>query len=302
MSIASRPSFITLPPLNNGWENLLAFLCAQFPHIEPLVWECRLRDGKVQWRDGEMATADSAFEPNRTLAYYREVQQEPVIEGAHKILFQNEHFLMADKPHFLPVTPGGKYVNECLLERLRHQYNLPNVVCAHRIDRHTAGLVLFSTNPQSRSAYCQLFMDGAIQKHYSAVASTTQLKQRAKITLPQQWQVEGRIVRSEPKFTFCQTGGVVNARSSIELVAISGELGMFELSPITGKTHQLRLHMASIGAPILYDGLYPSLQPEKPDDASKPLQLLARELIFTDPITQQQHHFHSELTLNHWSI
>jgi tRNA pseudouridine32 synthase/23S rRNA pseudouridine746 synthase len=299
MSIATRPSSITLPPQNKGWGSLLDFLCEQFPHIERSMWQSRLREGKLQWRGGGVVGTGAKFEANRTLNYYREVQQEPVIKGAHKIIFQNEHFIIADKPHFLPVTPGGKYVNECLLERLRRECDLPDIVSAHRIDRHTAGLVLLSTNAQSRSAYCQLFMDGAIEKHYLAVANTSALKHPV---LQQDWRVENRIVRSEPKFTFCQTEGLVNARSNIKLLASKDELGMFELSPITGKTHQLRLHMMSIGAPILHDGFYPHLLPEQADDEEAPLQLLARELSFVDPLSGQQQHFSSELTLKHWFV
>jgi tRNA pseudouridine32 synthase / 23S rRNA pseudouridine746 synthase len=298
MSIALRPSFISLPPQNKGWGSLLDFLCDQFPHIERTIWQSRLRDGKLQWRDGDIVTSGAKFEANRTLSYYREVQDEPIIKGAHKILFQNEHFIIADKPHFLPVTPGGKYVNECLLERLRIESDRADIVSAHRIDRTTAGLVLLSTNVQSRSAYCQLFMDGAIEKRYFAVANISNLHSAV---LQQHWQVENRIVRSEPKFTFRQTEGVVNARSNIRLLNSKDELGMFELSPITGKTHQLRLHMMSIGAPILFDSFYPHLLPEQGDNEEKPLQLLAKELSFVDPLTQIKHHFFSEFTLKYWA-
>lgn len=298
MSIATRPSYITLPPQNKGWGSLLDFLCCQFPHIERTLWQSRLRDGKLKWRDGEIVTPGAKFEANRTLGYYREVQNEPIITGAHKILFQNEHFIIADKPHFLPVTPGGKYVNECLLERLRLECDLADIVSAHRIDRTTAGLVLLSTNAQSRSAYCQLFMDGAIEKRYLVVANISAFHSPV---LPQDWLVENRIVRSEPKFTFRQTEGIVNARSKISLINTKDQLGMFELSPITGKTHQLRLHMMSIGAPILFDSFYPHLLPEQGDNEEKPLQLLAKELSFVDPLTQIKHHFCSELTLKYWT-
>lgn len=298
MSIAARPSFITLPPHNKGWGSLLDFLSSQFPHIERTIWQSRLRNGKLQWQGGDIVTPDAKFEANRTLSYYREVPQEPIIEGAHKILFQNEHFIIADKPHFLPVTPGGKFVNECLLERLRLECELPDIVSAHRIDRTTAGLVLLSTNAQSRSAYCRLFMDGAINKRYLAVANISDIQPSV---LPQEWLVENCIVKSEPKFTFRQTEGPVNARSKVTLLNIKDQLGMFELSPITGKTHQLRLHMMSLGAPILFDSFYPHLLPEQADNEEKPLQLLAKELSFVDPLTQIKHHFCSELTLKYWT-
>ncbi|MGX5201584.1 pseudouridine synthase [Aliikangiella sp. IMCC44632] len=297
MPIAKRPSSITLPANNPQQDNLFGFLCRHFAHIPSEVWQARLLDGKIHWQDGSEATLDSEFKPSKRLHYYREVESEPNIKAAHKILFQNEHFLIADKPHFLPVTPGGRFVNECLLERVRQESNFPDLVCAHRIDRLTAGLVLLAINKNSRSQYIELFKNKEIHKTYYAVADISKLKTNP---LPQEWKLANRITRSMPKFRFQQGEGEVNARSHIKLVAIHGNLGQFELTPITGKTHQLRLHMAHIGAPILNDPLYPNLLPLESDQEQKQLQLLAKKLSFTDPITQKYHSFSSEISLSHW--
>lgn len=295
MAIASRPSKITLPPADKGWGNLLAFLVDQFPLIEEAVWRARFADGKVHWLSGETVTEKTPFQANQTLCYYREVPQEPHIPFEHEIIYQNQHILVACKPHFLPVTPSGEYVNECLLERLRRQQDLPEIVPVHRLDRETAGLVIFSINPESRAAYFRLFSERKIIKKYRAVAKlTNQLNQ---LEMPYSWQVNNRLQKGQPSIIMQEVAGEVNARSNITLVEKNSGLGMFELTPITGKTHQLRLHMMKIGAPILNDKFYPILEPKGPLNFQNPLQLLARELHFKDPVTGKQHLFRSNRQL-----
>ena len=115
MAIASRPSKITLPQENKGWRTVLEFLVQHFPLIEDNVWRERIVKGKIHWLSGETINIETPFKASQILCYYREVQDEPKIPFSHKIIYQDEHILVADKPHFLPVTPGGKYVNECLL-------------------------------------------------------------------------------------------------------------------------------------------------------------------------------------------
>lgn len=283
MSIARHASEITLPAINEGWDNVLQFLCSQFPFISEAVWRERMASGKVHWFNGDAVTPATPFSPSKRLCYYREVAAEPVIPLAHHIIFQNEHIIVADKPHFLPVTPGGEYVNECLLARLQRDTGIADIVPVHRLDRDTAGLVLFSVNPDSRPAYYQLFSQGAIQKQYQAVARLTAAMQKA--ALPQHWHIENRIEKSQPRFINAIVPGEVNAVSDITLVAKAGGLGMFELTPHSGKTHQLRLHMLSLGMPILHDNYYPVLKAKSLPQFDTPLQLLASELRFSEPVT-----------------
>ena len=295
MAIASRPSKITLPPTDKGWGNLLAFLVDQFPLIEEAVWRARFADGKIHWLSGETVTEKTPFQANQTLCYYREVAEEPEIPFEHEIIYQDQHILVACKPHFLPVTPSGEYVNECLLERVRRQQDLPDIVPVHRLDRETAGLVIFSINPESRAAYFQLFSERKITKKYRALAKlTNQLNQ---LEIPYSWQVNNRLQKSQPSIIMQEVAGEVNARSEITLVEKKSGLGMFELKPITGKTHQLRLHMMKIGAPILNDKFYPILEPKGPLNFQNPLKLLAKELHFNDPVTGKQHLFRSNRQL-----
>ncbi|WP_372625240.1 pseudouridine synthase [Arsukibacterium sp.] len=295
MSIARQPSEITLPAINNGWDTVLQFLCSQFPYISELVWRQRMTDGKVYWFNGDAVTPATHFSPSKRLCYYREVAAEPVIPLAHHIVFQNDHIIVADKPHFLPVTPGGNYVNECLLARLQRDTGITDMVPVHRLDRDTAGLVLFSVNPASRPGYYQLFSQGAIQKQYQAVAKLT--VSAAQQALPEHWHIENRIEKSTPRFINAIVPGEVNAVSDITLAAKAGELGLFKLMPRTGKTHQLRLHMNSLGMPIMHDNYYPVLQPKSLPQFDRPLQLLASALHFIDPVTGDDMTFSSDCKL-----
>lgn len=295
MAIASRPSEITLPAVNQGWPDLLAFLCWRFPRIERQVWLERFAAGKVFWFDGPPATATCAFLPSRRLCYFREVSVEHQIPFAHQLLYQDDEIVVACKPHFLPVIPGGNYVNECLLERLRQQLQLADLVPVHRLDRETAGLVLFSKRPQTRAAYYELFSQGKIHKSYQAVAA---LPAQPAMIAGQCWQIENRLEKSEPRFLMHEVPGPVNAQSTIELLACTEARGLFRLNPLTGKTHQLRLHMLRLGVPILHDKYYPRLLPKGVDDFNQPLQLLAQQLAFRDPITGVEHLFLSHRKLS----
>uniref|UniRef100_A0A486XQM1 Similar to ribosomal large subunit pseudouridine synthase A n=1 Tax=Rheinheimera sp. BAL341 TaxID=1708203 RepID=A0A486XQM1_9GAMM len=296
MSIARHASEITLPASSNGCSTVLAFLCIKFPYIAEDVWRRRIAAGKVHWFNGDAITADTPFQPSKRLCYYREVAAEPKIPFAHQILYQDRHILVADKPHFLPVTPGGEYVNECLLARLQRETGIADMVPVHRLDRDTAGLVLFSLNPQSRAAYYQLFSQGHIEKNYQALAHLTAAASTA--ALPMHWHIENRIEKSTPGFINAIVPGKVNAVSDIHLVERQGALGRFELYPRSGKTHQLRLHMLSLGMPILHDSYYPQLLPKQTPQFDKPLQLLAKTLCFIDPVTALAHAFSSKQQLH----
>jgi tRNA pseudouridine32 synthase/23S rRNA pseudouridine746 synthase len=287
MAISEQPSKLSLPQTNPGVETVLEYLVIKFPYIEAQVWIQRMLDGKVHLHDGSLVNPQSLFKPQQRIYYYREVEIEPVIPFAEEILFQDEHILVAYKPHFLAVTPGGQYINECLQNRLRRGTGIESLQAMHRLDRVTAGLVLFSVNPATRHLYHELFKTRNIQKTYQAISGSIQNKAMTGRT----WEVSNRIVTAEQRFRMRITEGEANSHSTIRCVKHSANKALFELSPITGKTHQLRLHMQSLGWPILNDRYYPELQELSEDDYTKPLQLLAKELRFIDPVTKQERHF-----------
>jgi tRNA pseudouridine32 synthase/23S rRNA pseudouridine746 synthase len=294
MAIAQSPSQLSLPLVNPGVVTILEYLIIRFPHIDAQIWQQRMNDGKVHCHDKTLITTNTPFQPQLRVYYYREVKSEPTIPFKEIIIFQDEHILVAYKPHFLPVIPGGVFVNECLQTRLRRRTGTSSLQALHRLDRVTAGLVMFSVNPDSRHLYHQLFENRAIQKTYQAIANIHDKEN----LVGQEWIVKNRIEHANPRFRMqvvkTKSGGCNitkesgnNSHSIIRCLAQNDQQRLFELMPITGKTHQLRVHMQTLGWPILNDKYYPVLQPLSADDFSAPLQLLATKLEFTDPITKQ---------------
>lgn len=268
-----------MPEAAKPYPSILDFLSRTFPNVPRQRWAERITEGRVLDEQGNPITADTGYSPSRRIFYFREAEIEPVIPFTEQILYQDDEILVACKPHFLPVIPGGRYVEECLLNRLRTRCGIADLAPVHRIDRETAGLVLFSVNRKTRGLYHDLFMHGMVEKTYHALAPVPRPE------VKNHWLVENRIERGAPRFKMKIVPGMVNARSRIELLEVEGNRGRFRLNPLTGKTHQLRLHMSSLGFGIINDRVYPELLPESKDDFSRPLQLLARQIRFHDPIT-----------------
>jgi len=296
MSISEYPSKLSLPVTNPGVTTVLEYLTIKFPFIDAQVWRQRIADGKVHRHDGSLITLQSPFQAQLRVYYYREVESEPLIPFKEEIIFQDQQILVAYKPHFLAVIPGGNYINECLQNRLRRRTGIESLQAVHRLDRVTAGLVIFSVNPDTRRHYHQLFETGQIQKTYQAIAEV----ENDERLVGQEWEIKNRIEQSEPRFRMCVTEGEANSHSVIRCLQQSTQMALFELNPITGKTHQLRVHMQTIGWPIMNDKYYPKLQPLTADNYSAPMKLLANKLRFIDPVTQRQRCFryHGDLSFD----
>lgn len=286
--MTTLPSRLQLPP--GDWPNLLDGLCARFPRIDRAQWQDRFARGRVQDVQGRALAADQPWQVGLEILYFREVSDEPSIPFSERILYQDEHLLVADKPHYLPVTPAGGYVRETLLARLVAQTGNADLVPLHRLDRLTAGLVLFSQRPDSRDAYQRLFRERRIDKTYEALAPAL-----PGLVFP--LQRLSRIVAGEPFFRMAEVPGEVNARTTVEVIAADGAVWQYRLQPETGRKHQLRVHMAALGAPILGDDLYPQLRPAADPLQAPPLQLLARALAFQDPLSGERRAFSSERAL-----
>ena len=291
MAISKHPSVVTMPETDKPYPSILSFLSRRFPAIPVEIWVNRISEGKVLDEKTGPITLDTKYTPLNRIFYFREVSSEPVIPFAEKILHLDDEILVACKPHFLPVTPGGRYVNECLLNRLRASTGIEDLVPLHRIDRETAGIVLFSVNKSSRGTYSSLFMNGQVEKTYQAISACKPLQEKAS------WEVENRIERGEPWFHMKVTAGMANARSTLHLVEVKEDQARFVLHPITGKTHQLRIHMCGIGFGILNDRYYPELQDEREDNFDTPLQLVAKTIHFRDPLSGKDNKFESEREL-----
>jgi len=291
MGITKHPSRVSLPRIDKPYPSILEFLVKRFPRIEQDVWEERIVTGKVLDESGDPITRETPYVPQKRLFYFREVAEEPLIPLQEKIIFQNDEILVACKPPFLPVTPAGPYVNECLLNRLRRDTGISSLVPLHRIDRETSGLVLFSKNEKTRGLYGGLFLNGTIEKTYEALSEVSACPGE------NEWNVENRLVDDDIWFRSKVVQGAVNAKSRIKLVACNDTKAHFLLYPVTGKKHQLRVHMSGLGFRIMHDRYYPELLDKQEDDLSKPLQLIARRVQFTDPVSGKAMEFESDRQL-----
>jgi tRNA pseudouridine32 synthase / 23S rRNA pseudouridine746 synthase len=284
------PSYVTLPG-DGEFVTVYEFMLFRFPRIAEPVWRERIEHNKVRFDDGELIRLATPYQKGRRICYYREVINEAKIPFEEAVIFENDDFLVADKPHFLPVHPTGEYVNETLVTRLRTKYGYEELGNAHRIDRATAGLVLCVKSRAKRGLYQQLFKEGAVKKIYLAAG---------KLPLepdPVHWHIQARM---EPRDHFHMQivpDGPPNSESFIDLIGRRDGIGLFRLQPVTGKKHQLRVHLCAIGAAILNDPLYSDYSDADGDDYDRPMQLLAQHLEFTDPVTGKQMEFTSKLSL-----
>jgi tRNA pseudouridine32 synthase/23S rRNA pseudouridine746 synthase len=285
------PSVVAVPP--GHWPSLLDFLAQRMPGISRSEWATRLQQGLVLQENGHSARADQACLAGQRFFYYRNVAEEPVLSMPATVLFEDEHLLVADKPHFMPVTPSGAYVQQSLLVQLKRLTNLPDLVPLHRIDRETAGLVLFGKSLRERDAYQALFREHAIRKTYLAVAG-----HRPDLALP--CVRSSRLVEDPTHFfKMREVPGEPNSQTRISLMHTEGERALYQLEPVSGKRHQLRVHMMAMGVPIEGDQFYPQVLrgPHEPENRGQPLQLLAHALRFTDPHTGELRQWTSALHL-----
>ena len=275
-------------PASESYPTLLDFFMANFPHIEPSEWSARFSEGLVMTVDGQPVAASDAYQPNAHLLYFRRLAREPEIPFEEEILYQDEHILVADKPHFLPVTPSGLYLHQTLLNRLKKKTGLQHLSPIHRIDRDTAGLVIFCIQPNERAHYQNLFRDRAVTKVYEVIAPYSE---ELSAKLPMVYQ--SRLEESEHFLQMREVAGEPNADTYIELIEVVKPWAKYRLTPGSGKKHQLRCHLNALGIAIKFDQIYPVLTPyqEYDLDFSKPLQLLAKEITFVDPVTGENRSF-----------
>lgn len=283
------PSCVSLP--GGDWPTFTDFLVQRFPDIARAVWLERMAAAEVFDEFGEAVTPQRAYRGHMRLYYYRALPPETRIPFDEELLFQDEHLVVVDKPHFLPVTPSGHYLQETLLVRLKNRLGLDSLSPIHRIDRETAGIVLFSVKPQERAAYQDLFRQRTVDKRYEAIAPW-----HADLEFPH--VSRSRIVEGQPFFRQAEVEGPPNSETLIELIATRGPWARYALRPVTGKKHQLRVHMYALGLPILNDRVYPPLDPTPEDDYRFPLQLLAQAIAFDDPFTGERRQFSSRRRLD----
>lgn len=283
------PSRVYLPP--GPWLTVLEFLLDRFRFMPAEVLRQRLEHGDIVDEAGVPQGPESPYAPHRWLWYYRVVPDEPAVPFELEILHHDDRIIVVDKPHFLASIPGGRHLRETALTRLRELFAAPELTPIHRLDRDTAGIMLFCRDPGSRGAYQGLFQSRAVAKEYEAVAPW-----RGDLGLPRVHR--SRLEPGEPPFTMREAQGEPNSETRIELIEHRGSLARYRLLPTTGRKHQLRAHMNALGIPIHNDAFYPRwVPPAAEDDYFRPLQLLARAVEFVDPFSRRHCRFESRRKL-----
>ncbi len=267
------------------WPCLIDYLVLRFKSLSRETILERMANGDIAYLTGEALSADEPYHAHRRLRYARQVAPEAAPPFTEDIVFQDEHLLVADKPPFMTVVPAGQHLHETLLVRLRQRTGIDTLVPMHRIDRETAGLVMFTIRPETRGRYQSLFESKAIAKTYEAIAA-----HRPSLLFPLR---HASYIEEGPAFMQMQEvpGRTANAVTDIELMDVRGDMAKYRVRPETGKKHQIRIHFSALGMPILNDRIYPLLQAANTDVHDQPLQLLARSLSFLDPLTGQQRRF-----------
>ncbi|WP_210602992.1 pseudouridine synthase [Brevibacterium oceani] len=314
-------------------ESIGDWLESEFPEAAPASRHRLLTEGDMRAEDGRPVKWDDPVIPGGFYFFHRPVPPEDRIPFEVGIVFEDEDLLVVDKPHFLASTPNGRFVRECVVTRLRVDLDLPDLVAIHRLDRITAGLLVLSKRPETRGRYQRLFQDRRVTKTYRALAPAPPqelefpLVRESRLVKPvggrQVLEVEGepntisrislaRTISGTGRSTAIaepprrrESGSADRERADWECVGESDgapplrgdEIAEYELEPFTGKTHQLRVHMNALGVPILGDPVYPVDVAPDPYDFSSPLQLLAAELAFDDPLTGNPRHFSTRMSL-----
>jgi len=287
-----NPTRLRLPE-NPSWETIAEFLLTRFPNDATRIAE-KIESGEVVVQDGTAVTFSTPYVPREFVYLYRDPPAEPRVPFEIDVLHRDENLLVVDKPHFLATTPRGSWVTETAVVRLRKELDLPELSPVHRLDRLTAGVLVFTVRREARRAYQMLFDRRLVEKEYEAIAPAA-----PRLDFPR--EVRSRIVKERGVLQAREVDGPVNAVTSIDVVDTAGDRARYRLRPETGRTHQLRVHMNSLGIPILGDNLYPEVYEVGPQDYSNPLQLLARSLSFHDPITGRPTRFVSRRNLAAWS-
>lgn len=268
-------------------------LVERLPRVDPARIDAMLVAGEIVDLAGPLAP-DAPFVPGSAVWFHRDLPTETEVPFEIGIVHRDDDILVIDKPHFLATIPRGQHILQTALVRLRNELELPDLIPAHRLDRVTAGLLLFVVNPARRGAYQTMFHRKTVRKEYEAIAPYDPALELPRI-------VRSRIIKEKQVLAAFEVDGEPNAETEVELVEHRDGLGRYRLRPHTGRTHQLRLHMNGLGVPILGDDFYPVITDKPVDEYTRPLQLLAASLEFTDPISGVPRRFETRRTLQAWT-
>lgn len=276
------------------WTSLRDFLVERIPKVDPVRIDEMFAEGRWCDEQGVPYPADAPYQPHRFIWFHRDLPDEVEVPFEVTVVHEDAHLLVVDKPHFLASIPRGQHIQQSVVVRLRRQFDLPELGPAHRLDRSTAGLLMLVKHRPDRGAYQQVFARRAVGKRYLAVAA-----HRPVLDLPA--EVASHIVKDVGTVQAYELDDrEPNAHTTVDLVTHRDGIAGYLVTPHTGRTHQIRLHMMRLGIPILNDPLYPEVVNVDLGDFRRPLQLLSSELWFDDPLTGKPRHFTSRRHLDLW--
>lgn len=262
-----------------------AWLCHRLP--ERVDVARMLADERFVYEDLRSVRDDDPYLPHTFVWFHRDLRDEVAVPGALHVIYRDDRIVVVDKPAFLATIPRGQHVQQSVVVRLRAELGLPELSPLHRLDRVTSGLLMLATERRWRGPYQVMFQRGTVRKTYRALAPW-----RAELTWPVTVRNHIRKARGVWQAEVVP-GAPINAETVIEVESRDGDLAVYRLTPLTGRTHQLRLHLHGLGIPIVDDPLYPAVRKTSIDDFTRPLQLLASELEFIDPVDGIARHFAS---------
>ncbi|MFE5704516.1 pseudouridine synthase [Rhodococcus koreensis] len=272
-------------PAGLGAKTVAEFLVETYPD-ERAHWLSLIDGGGVVDEHGRVVDRGTRYAPTRFVYFYRDPAPEIPVPFEIDILHRDDHLVVIDKPHFLATIPRGAHITETAVVRLRRTLDLPDLTPAHRLDRMTAGVLVFLIRPEDRRAYQELFVSQQVTKEYEAVAGHDPTLEFPRI-------IRSRVVKEHGIMTATEEPGEPNSETVVDLIETRDGRARYRLLPKTGRTHQLRLHMSSLGLPIEGDNYYPDFRRSEPGDFSTPLRLLARAIEFTDPRSGRVRRFES---------
>lgn len=244
-----------------------------------------LADGRFVYDDGAPVGTGDAYRPHTFVWFHRDLRDEAEVPGELTVLHRDERLVVVDKPPFLSTIPRGRHVRQSVVVRLRDELGLPELSPLHRLDRVTSGVLMLATERRWRGPYQSLFEQRRVRKSYLALAPW-----REDLALP--LTVTNHIRKTRGVWQAeVVPGAPANAETLVEVESRLGDLAVYRLTPRTGRTHQLRLHLHDLGLPIVGDPLYPDVLDVSVDDFTRPLQLLAAAVELVDPVDGRERRF-----------
>jgi 23S rRNA pseudouridine1911/1915/1917 synthase len=289
--------------MNQGWiyreqvaeawagQMILAYYTQQYPHSGQAEWRERITSGQILL-EGDQADPETLLRPGQWLTYHRPPWEEPEVPLSFTVLYEDLDLLVVAKPAGLPVLPAGGFLEHTLLWQLQQRYPRETPLPIHRLGRGTSGLMLLARSSLARANLSQQMRNHCIRKNYRALVASGDLPDHFTIT-----QAIGKIPHPALGYVYGATTEGLSAYSECSVLRRTPDTTLLDVTILTGRPHQIRIHLATVGFPLIGDPLYgiggipkfhPTPETKKlavPGDCG--YHLHAYRLDFTHPQTDQ---------------